>query len=185
MTALHSLKQPGLFPLQKFYTVLPPFAREIMKPAKHRQNSLTGNPRMYIMNGMVIEQKLKLSLKDVPRVVEEILEKMESLGIYNDIPMELRLAIEEALTNAVKHGNKLDPEKSVSLRVETFPESVQIEIEDEGAGFDHGKVPLPTDDENIWKTSGRGVFLIRHFMDKAEYSEGGRKLKLCKCLKPK
>ncbi|MDD5655486.1 MAG: ATP-binding protein [Candidatus Omnitrophota bacterium] len=150
-----------------------------------RQNPLTDKGSMYIMNNMVIEQKLKLSLKDVPGLVEGILEKMESLGIYNDIPMELRLAIEEALTNAVKHGNKLDPDKNVSIRVETFPGSVQIEVEDEGAGFDHGKVPLPTDDENIWKTSGRGVFLIRHFMDKAEYSQGGRRLKLCKCLKPK
>jgi serine/threonine-protein kinase RsbW len=137
------------------------------------------------MNAMVIEQKLKLALKDIPRLVEDILEKMESLGIYDDIPMELRLAIEEALTNAVKHGNKLDPEKKVLIRIETFPDSVQIEVEDEGAGFDTGKVPSPTDDENIWKTSGRGVFLIRHFMDKAEYSEGGRRLKLCKCLKPK
>ena len=156
-----------------------------MKLLKHRQNLLTAKQSMYIMNAMVIEQKLKLNLKDVPKLVEEILEKMEALGIYGDIPMELRLALEEALTNAVKHGNKLDPDKSVSIRVETFPESVQIEVEDEGAGFDHGKVPLPTDDDNIWKTSGRGVFLIRHFMDKAEYSEGGRKLKFCKCLKPK
>ena len=156
-----------------------------MKLLKHRQNLLTAKQSMYIMNAMVIEQKLKLNLKDVPKLVEEILEKMEALGIYGDIPMELRLALEEALTNAVKHGNKLDPDKSVSIRVETFPESVQIEVEDEGAGFDHGKVPLPTDDENIWKTSGRGVFLIRHFMDKAEYSQDGRKLKFCKCLKPK
>lgn len=150
-----------------------------------RQNFLTAKRSVYIMNPMVIEQKTKLSLKDIPGLVEDILEKMEALGIYEDIPMELRLALEEALTNAVKHGNKLDPEKSVSVRAETFPGSVQIEVEDEGAGFDHGKVPMPTDDENIWKTSGRGVFLIRHFMDKAEYSEGGRKLKFCKCLKPK
>ena len=122
-----------------------------MKLLKHRQNLLTAKQSMYIMNAMVIEQKLKLNLKDVPKLVEEILEKMEALGIYGDIPMELRLALEEALTNAVKHGNKLDPDKSVSIRVETFPESVQIEVEDEGAGFDHGKVPFPP----TMKISGR------------------------------
>jgi len=56
---------------------------------------------------------------------------------------------------------------------------------DEGEGFDHVKVPSPTDPENIWKTSGRGVFLIRHFMDEVEYFEGGRKVKMAKYLKAK
>ena len=132
-----------------------------------------------------MEYNLKLTLQDIPKLVEEILEKLESSGLYQEIPMDVRLAVEEALTNAVKHGNKLQPDKNVSIKVETLPDRLQIEIADEGEGFDHVKVPSPTDPENIWKTSGRGVFLIRHFMDEVEYFEDGRKVKMAKYLKAK
>ena len=132
-----------------------------------------------------MEYNLKLTLQDIPKLVEEILEKLESLGLYQEIPMDVRLAVEEALTNAVKHGNKLQPDKNVSIKVEALPDRLQIEIADEGEGFDHVKVPSPTDPENIWKTSGRGVFLIRHFMDEVEYFEDGRKVKMAKYLKAK
>lgn len=132
---------------------------------------------------MNINYKLSLTLKDIPRLVENILEKLEPVGIYGDILYAIRLSLEEALINAVTHGNKMDSNKNIFLTVRALPESLEIEVKDEGEGFDYERLPLPTDKENLEKTYGRGIFLIRHFMDKVEFLEGGSKIKMVKYLK--
>lgn len=81
----------------------------------------------------------------------------------------IHLALEEALVNAIRHGNRSDPEKEVGLRFYLTDDSVRIEIEDEGAGFDPGKLPDPTNDEFLDRPNGRGVLLIRTFMTRVNY----------------
>ena len=85
----------------------------------------------------------------------------------------VRLALEEALVNAIKHGNRMDAEKNVRIACQVSHEKVRIEIEDEGSGFDWNHLPDPTDIENLEKPCGRGVMLMRAFMNVVEYNEQG------------
>ena len=92
----------------------------------------------------------------------------------------IKLALEEAMINAIKHGNKLDPAKHVHLDYTVTPAKFEITIEDEGPGFDLSTVPDPTAEENLEKCSGRGILLIRAYMTQSEYSNQGRRLHMLK-----
>ena len=82
------------------------------------------------------------------------------------------MAVREAVTNAVVHGNKLDNAKFVEIKLAQIPEGFEISVHDQGSGFNPNDVPDPTKDENILKTSGRGIFFMRNFMDLVEWSPG-------------
>jgi serine/threonine-protein kinase RsbW len=92
----------------------------------------------------------------------------------------VRLAVEEALVNAVKHGNRGDPAKEARLRFHVNPEFALIEVEDEGAGFDPAQVPDPLAPENLERPSGRGLFLIRKYMTWMRHNERGNCVTMCK-----
>jgi serine/threonine-protein kinase RsbW len=87
------------------------------------------------------------------------------------------LAVSEAATNAILHGNKLEASKKVSLEAFQSEENRLIfEVKDEGNGFDPQTLPDPLDDNNLLKTSGRGVFLMKEYADEVQYAENGTKL---------
>ncbi len=94
---------------------------------------------------------------------------------------DVDLALQEALANAIRHGCKNDPHKEVQCCV-TFDSTGEllIVVRDPGSGFDPAAVPNPLEGDNIFKGSGRGVFLINQLMDTAEYAEGGRKVLMTK-----
>jgi len=87
------------------------------------------------------------------------------------------------VTNAVVHANKQDKTKNVVVTFSYSPGALEIEVSDQGNGFNPASVPDPTDPANIMKTSGRGIFLIRNFMDNVEWfmrPEGGTTLRMTK-----
>jgi len=88
----------------------------------------------------------------------------------------VQLAVEEALVNAIKHGNKDDPAKSVRVLVQTSPDQLRVEITDEGPGFDPGQVPDPTDLDRLDTPHGRGLMLIHSYMTHVEYKGRGNEL---------
>jgi serine/threonine-protein kinase RsbW len=90
-------------------------------------------------------------------------------GVGEEVAFAIDMAIREAVTNAVLHGNKQDGAKFVRVKVESSPSSLAISVDDEGAGFNPQEVPNPTDSENILKTSGRGIFFMRTFMDDVKW----------------
>ncbi len=93
------------------------------------------------------------------------------------------MAVREAVTNAVVHGNKLDDAKKVELRLRNTLEGFEISVHDQGSGFNPNEVPDPTTDENILKTSGRGIFFMRNFMDEVDWSadpKGGTSVRMIK-----
>jgi serine/threonine-protein kinase RsbW len=92
----------------------------------------------------------------------------------------IKLALEEGMTNAIKHGNKHDPAKNVHVDYSVTAKQFEITIEDEGPGFTRVEVPDPTAEENLEKCSGRGLLLIEAYMTKVEYSNGGRRLHMVK-----
>jgi len=88
----------------------------------------------------------------------------------------IRLAIEEAVVNAFRHGNRNDPTKVVFFRARVDDQAARFEVEDQGPGFDPKAIPDPTDQFNIEMPSGRGVMLIRAYMTEAEFVPPGNKL---------
>jgi serine/threonine-protein kinase RsbW len=90
----------------------------------------------------------------------------------------IRLAIEEAVVNAFRHGNRNDPTKVVFFRARVDGTEAVFEIEDQGPGFDPKAIPDPTDQFNIEMPSGRGVMLIKAYMTEAEYIPPGNKLRM-------
>jgi len=113
-------------------------------------------------------------------VQKRILDAVEAAGFNSQSTFAIKLALEEALINAIKHGNKLDPKKTVIVEARVFRDRVEIEIEDQGPGFDRSSVPDPTAEENLCKCSGRGILLIESYMDGVHWSHGGRRLKMVK-----
>lgn len=93
---------------------------------------------------------------------------------------DIKLATEEALVNAIKHGNQLDENKKVHIHYEIHLDRFDIRISDEGSGFDPSDLPDPTDPENLERPCGRGVFLIRHYMNRVSFSNNGTTIVMVK-----
>ena len=113
-------------------------------------------------------------------VQQRILDDVQRHGYSSDSTFAIRIALEEAMVNAIKHGNGQDPTKKVRVEARVTPRRAEITIEDEGPGFDRSCIPDPTDDENLHKCSGRGILLIEAYMDGVEWSHGGRRLRMYK-----
>ena len=109
-------------------------------------------------------------------VQSAIISSIEKYGFHKDSVFSIKLALEEAMINAIKHGNKLDPAKKVHVEARIDPRQAEIIIEDEGPGFDRSKVPDPTLEENLCKCSGRGILLIESYMSSAKWTKHGRRL---------
>jgi serine/threonine-protein kinase RsbW len=103
-------------------------------------------------------------------------------GFAEDEIMQISMAVREAAVNAVLHGNAYDPDKKVKLDFERTTEELVITIRDQGKGLDPAKIPDPLAPENLLKTSGRGIFLMRSFMDEVQIqpSHTGTEIKLVK-----
>lgn len=106
-------------------------------------------------------------------LLDEILNTLMNNGWENKLVFGIHLSMEEALVNAVKHGNKYNPAKKVHVRVGISSNLFRSEITDEGEGFDPAKLPDPTDPDYLDKPNGRGVMLMRNFMTKVEYNPKG------------
>lgn len=111
---------------------------------------------------------------------KRIIDAVKSCGFNGDDIFGIKLALEEALINAIKHGNKFDKKKKVKLDASITPKRVAIDIEDEGPGFNRCRVPDPTADENLTKSSGRGILLMEAYMDSITFSKNGRRVHLLK-----
>jgi serine/threonine-protein kinase RsbW len=121
-------------------------------------------------------------LKETSR---ELIDRLREMGVIDEIVFDVHVSFEEALRNAMLHGNKLNPVKTVAVETEITDEELMITIEDQGQGFDPAAVPDPTAEENLLRESGRGVYLIKYLMDEVHYTNGGRKVVMKKYLKKK
>ena len=132
------------------------------------------------------EQKVSYTLDSTLETVDSAEQAASRIateaGFDDDEVMRIAMAVREAAVNAVLHGNAYDPGKKVSLAFERIGADLIITIRDQGKGLDPDKIPDPLAPENLLKTSGRGIFLIRSFMDEVQISpsQTGTEIKLIK-----
>jgi serine/threonine-protein kinase RsbW len=107
------------------------------------------------------------------RVLEELLTRLGAENWSSRDIFGIRLALEEAVVNAIKHGNRLDANKQVHVICKSTSEKIWIKVSDQGPGFDPAAVPDCTDAEHIDAPNGRGIMLMRNFMNRVEYNECG------------
>ena len=113
-------------------------------------------------------------------VEEQILSDVAGLSYDEGDIFAIKLALEEALNNACRHGNGFDPDKRVTVEYDVTPERFVVRIADEGDGFDPDNLPDPTAEENLEKPSGRGVMLMRVYMDDIIYNDAGNVVTMVK-----
>jgi len=134
----------------------------------------------------VIELILESKLENV-EVAEEIARNVSARAGFNEeAGFRIEMAVHEAVINAIYHGNKEDPRKKVHIRLLVFKDGLEIHIRDEGKGFDPSTLPNPLARENLLNISGRGVFLVREFMDEFRVENcpgGGTEVIMVKHLK--
>jgi serine/threonine-protein kinase RsbW len=107
-------------------------------------------------------------------VGDQLISLMERFEYSMRDVFAMRLSLEEGLTNAIRHGNKLDPNKRVKVECDIDSDRIRVMIADQGEGFDPDIVPDPTLDEFIERPSGRGLMLMKAYLDYVQYSDGGR-----------
>ena len=134
-----------------------------------------------MLESMLFSQSFSSDLNESASKQRQIMEIWLKNGVSDgDLP-DLQLALEEGLANAVKHGNQLNPAKLVKVECQLLDDCmIRVTIEDEGAGFNPEEVPDPTDFANLDKPSGRGIVLMRAFMDEVLYNDRGNQLTFCK-----
>lgn len=122
-------------------------------------------------------QTYSLTLKSVFGEVEKIPGFIDSIGnklnLDEDLKNRILLALSEAATNAIVHGNKEDERKKVFIEIQVAGKFVVINVEDQGKGFDPEDIPNPIEEENLMNPGGRGIYLMEEFADKVEYDQDG------------
>ncbi|MFC1576976.1 ATP-binding protein [Candidatus Omnitrophota bacterium] len=126
--------------------------------------------------------KLPSTLDQIRKSSDEILKALGSFSVDETVLFNIKLCIEEAVRNAIVHGNKKKEGLGIEVSYWIKDNSLNIEVGDEGKGFDVKKLPDPTKDENLLREHGRGVFLINHLMDEVIYNERGNKVRMIKTL---
>ncbi len=127
--------------------------------------------------------KIPSDLKHIRKVSSRIVDLLVERGIDKSRIFDIRLSVEEAVINAVEHGNKRARGLSVNVFFTIDDGKIEVTVEDEGKGFSHSELPDPTKDANILRSRGRGRYLIYKLMDKVEYNEKGNRIKLVKFLR--
>lgn len=123
--------------------------------------------------------ELPNDLGAIERSVDYLLDRCRDAGFDDSrLRLNFRVGVAEALANAMMYGNGRDPAKHVKLEAWCAPERVRIRITDQGAGFDPRDLPDPTLPQNVSRSHGRGVFLIRELMDEVAFNEQGNSVEM-------
>jgi serine/threonine-protein kinase RsbW len=136
-------------------------------------------------NGESFMLKLDVTLpaqrEAVDPVVQQIMAEVRKAHFVSGKADDIELALSEALANAVVHGCKCDPSKTVECcLVGNDKRGLVIVVRDQGTGFDPAAVPPPTEQENIYSDHGRGIYLINQLMDEVQFHKNGTEIHMIK-----
>jgi len=149
------------------------------KPSKGRGRK-TGKPAARARAAVKLDWAIASDYGAARKVQKTIMQSVRAARFDEHSVFAINLSLEEAMINAIKHGNGLDKELKVQVECTVSPKQVEIVIEDQGKGFSRKDVPDPTLAENLCKTCGRGILLIEAYMDQVQYSRGGRRVRMIK-----
>lgn len=146
-------------------------------------------PRAAMSPDEVLHAHLVLSsrFENIEIAERALVDLCEDAGFSGDDSYWLVTALREATANAIRHGNKQDTGRTVTIDFRVGVGEVQIRVEDEGEGFDLDSVPDPTDPSYLLRPSGRGIFYMRQFMTRVEFSRapgGGTVVEMTRRLEP-
>ncbi len=112
----------------------------------------------------------------IVEVCKQILSKLKANGFSEEDIFAVHLTLQEAFANAITHGNKMSPDKEVKIDYSVGLDKFEVSMTDGGEGFDPDAVPDPRYGENLYKPAGRGLLLMRSYMDVVEFNEGGTRV---------
>ncbi len=130
-----------------------------------------------------LDEELPTDLKKVNPFIERIYGKILSLAGSQEDASKIKLVLEEAITNAMRHGNKLERSTIVKVSIVADKKKIELDVHDMGGGFDFRNLSDPTKKDGVQKPSGRGVFLMRKFMDKVKFYDGGSGVRMLRKFK--
>jgi serine/threonine-protein kinase RsbW len=125
------------------------------------------------MSEQIFRLLLKSTYDESEKVPDFVTDIQEKSDIDDDTTGTLMLLLSEAVTNAIVHGNKLNPSKTVDVEVRINQKQIVSTVKDQGEGFEPEDADNPLDEENLLKTSGRGIFLMKQLSEHVEYDENG------------
>jgi len=147
------------------------------------QNTVDPNPCLDDLLPFLEERivfKMPSEIRHMDGVLYYLNERMLKLGIVRSDDSEVLIALDEAIVNAIKHGNKCDPRKAVHIVAEFSSDGARFTISDEGVGFVREDVPDPRDPCRLLEPNGRGLLLINHIMDEVCFNQMGNQLEMFK-----
>jgi serine/threonine-protein kinase RsbW len=109
------------------------------------------------------------SLDYLPKVDQYVERKLRKLRVDKNKLVDIAISVTEAVTNAVKHGNKNDPKKKVQIKLKKDASRVEITVKDQGNGFNPESIPNPIEEKNLLKEVGRGIFILKSLMDEVDF----------------
>lgn len=124
----------------------------------------------------MLDFRIASKIENIYPVEREILQQANQLGFDDNACFCLRLAMDEALINAIIHGNRNAEEKKIHIKALFNSESVAVTVQDEGDGFDRSQLCDPTEAPHLYETHGRGVFLIRQFTHELRFNDKGNEI---------
>jgi len=117
------------------------------------------------------------------RVQDEIERQLQARHVSEHDIFSIKLALEEAVVNAMKHGNQMDRSKKVHISYQIYADRFDVQISDDGNGFDPSDVPDPTAFENLERPCGRGLMLMRHYMTEVAFNQRGNGVNMSKVFR--
>lgn len=136
----------------------------------------------------VVEITIASKLEHIDLVTNVTDTVTQLIGFDDDTRYWINMALRESVANAIEHGNKYDPNRSVDVRFTIGTDALKVRIRDEGEGFDPSTLPDPLDPQNLLNPAGRGILYMRTFMDSIEYErrpEGGMQVTMVKRRVPR
>jgi serine/threonine-protein kinase RsbW len=132
--------------------------------------------------GQTIEWRTRTlrTREEIMPAIEDILRVLEAAGYASKEMFAVRISLEEALVNAIKHGHRGDPSKEVQLRYHLASECLLVEIEDQGQGFKLEALPDPFATENLERPCGRGLLLMQNYMTWVRFNDTGNRVTMCR-----
>jgi serine/threonine-protein kinase RsbW len=136
-----------------------------------------------VSQAVAAEVTIPSDAAEARRIQDDIERLLHARHINDHDVFSIKLALEEALVNAIKHGNQMDRTKKVHIAYQLLPDRFHVQITDDGPGFDPSDVPDPTAFENLERPCGRGLMLMRHYMTEVAFNERGNRVTMSKVFR--